>query len=121
MRTTARARKTKKGFSIYIDKYVNGVRTYETLFKNVSAKEKNRKLVEAEDIITKRLKIKDSGAVFDLLENYQKNYQQKDVRVINAVIEKFKKFMGNDILLSDLDNTHLKNFRYYLKECTSSK
>lgn len=121
MRTTARAKKTKKGFSIYLDKYEKGERTYETIFKNVSAREKNRKLVEAEDMIAERLKIKDSGTVFELLKNYQKNYLQKDIRVINAVIKKFKKFMGNDILLSDLDNTHLKDFRYYLLEMANLK
>lgn len=121
MNVTPRARKTKKGFSIYLDKYVNGKRTYETIFKNVSAKEKNRKLVEAEEIIDMILKNYKSYSLFKLLDEYSSNYIQKDSRVINAVISKFKSFMKNDILLKELDNSHLKNFRYYLKERANLK
>lgn len=121
MNVTPRAKKTKKGFSIYLDKYANGKRTYETIFKNVSAKEKNRKLVEAEEIIDKILKNYKSYSLFKLLDEYSSNYIQKDSRVINAVISKFKSFMGSDILISELENEHLKNFRYYLSDLSSLK
>lgn len=121
MKITPRAKKTKKGFSIYLDKYVNGKRTYETIFKNVPAKEKNRKLVEAEEIINKILENYNSYSLFELLEEYSNNYIKKDVNVIIAVINKFKTFLGSDILICELDITKLKDFRYYLSELSGLK
>ncbi len=82
---TPRARKTKNGFSIYLDKYVNGKRTYETIFKNVTRKDKNQKLVEAEKIIKQILNNYNSCTLFEFLDEYKNNYIQKDIRVINAV------------------------------------
>lgn len=118
---TPRARKTKNGYSIYLDKYVNGKRSYETIFKNVTKKDKNQKLVEAEKIIKQILKNYNSYTLFEFLDEYKNNYIQKDIRVINAVVTKFKEFMGHDILISDLGNTHVKDFRYYLKERANLK
>ena len=118
---TPRARKTKNGFSIYLDKYVNGKRTYETIFKNVKANEKNRKLVEAENAINKILKNYNSYSLFDLLDEYYNSYLQKDYRVIKAVINKFKLFLKEDILISDLKIEHVKNFRYYLSNLSKLK
>jgi len=129
MNVTPRARKTKKGFSIYLDVYHKGVRRYKTLYKEVSFKDKrsylNRAEVTANEMMQYELLRYDDNNILthkseesftSFLDYYMGQYHRQDYRVIKAVIVKFKNFINSpDIKFSEIDSQLLDDFRYYLR------
>jgi len=140
-----REKKVAKGnLSLYLDIYREGIRDYEFLRLYVIAnprtpteRQTNKETLElAEKIRTKReseLNHSSFGMVaptkqkvryLDFAENYIKSYTKKDLRMIQAVNERFKDFLTaklpgikiSNLLLSQIDKPMLDRFVDYLKE-----
>ena len=127
---------TNGDYSLYLDIYNNGRRSYDFLKLYMSSapktleerKANKEKLSLADSIRSKKeLEINHSEHGFipehrkranfiTIFEKYKDEYSNKDKRLVNAVFEKFKKFLGKDfIACNEIDKEVVIRFRDYLQ------
>lgn len=128
MGVTLRERVLAKGEkSVYLDIYHKGNRHYEFLFKIGPKDNKKEKKAIAETIRSEReLELLSQGSQYvpeskkklrliDYFNEYLKNYEKADIKVIRGTIIKFMDFIADDkILIGDLKESHFLKYIDYL-------
>ncbi|WP_372745219.1 tyrosine-type recombinase/integrase [Lutibacter sp.] len=127
-----RQKKLAKGaISFYLDIYNNGKRTYEFLEVKIFATDepniKKQKKQIAEllrankevELLSNRTDYvpehKINTNFFDFANTFISNYQKKDVRMINAALEKFKEFhKSKNLYVSEITPVLMYGFKDYL-------
>lgn len=132
MSVTLRTKKLQNGaFSYYLDIYLNGIRTKETLFKVCPSDDKSEKKLLAEKIRNQRaVEIDFQGT--DFIPSFKKNiivisycnkfvedYSKADKRVIECAIRKFRDFLiskkiRENITFKDFQEKIVRDFADYL-------
>jgi integrase/recombinase XerD len=140
MSVTLRKRKNNDGTtSLILDIYHNGKRKYEFLKECKLVKSKtpfdrvnnNEKLELAKNILHTRSielesnnydiasKFKNRIDFIEYFENYNNSYGKKDIRVLQACLNKFKEFLKEENMKSinsnELDEKLMFNFKEYLE------
>ncbi|MCK9639989.1 MAG: site-specific integrase [Prolixibacteraceae bacterium] len=142
---TLREKKLANGnVSLYLDIYRDGSRTYEFLKLHINGKarqplekQQNTETYQlAENIRTQResdLNHKTHGHIspakkkvsyFDFAENYLTEYQKKDIRMIRLAVNRFKKFLAEDmpkvktasLKITEIDKPMMLKFVDYLTD-----
>lgn len=142
---TLREKKLANGnVSLYLDIYRDGSRTYEFLKLHINSKareprdkQQNKETYElAESIRTQResdLNHKAHGHIspakkkvsyFDFAENYLTEYKKKDIRMIRLAVNRFKKFLAEDmpkvkmasLKITEIDKPMMLKFVDYLND-----
>ncbi|MGJ8665082.1 MAG: tyrosine-type recombinase/integrase [Patiriisocius sp.] len=129
-----REKKLAKGaFRYYLDIYIDGERSYETIDIKVSPKDspslkKEKKTIANLIRSNRELEYLTGGTnyipkhlrnvnFFDFAEKFKSDYQKKDIKMINATIRHFELYVNNPKLkLSDITPILMRGYMDYLND-----